>query len=1163
VSGAAVLAAAAVLLPGSALSVAQIQEQSDGLADFDSRTGQIAPTKQQRAAARNLRASVTWGQFGTPSTITRRGKFLAKNIRTKTPAGAARAWLRAHRRVFGLGSLNGLVLESANQFAKSKAYAVNLRQQIKGLPTSDGGLITIGVSRAKKARGWNIAYVSSSLTRASSLAGTVQFSAATGWVRAAKAGRVTKSVANILSRKRGGGGWTRFGVAGLTQPQLVRLVAFPTVRQGVVPAYESYVVDGKKSIGLRTFIDARNGALLARYNTTENFASGFRQQAVTVTPFSGALPPTDGACGPNHPFTVGAGVRAASGFANATNPNTDIILELWRVGTPNVLLLQADTLLTPERFRYEPAGGVPTGDYFVRVCDFPDGGAPPAPFTYTGTITLDDSPAPPAYWARWKVFPANPALGPLGQDPWNRPALDSRETWCWRPGPGCDRIVGNLASRAPWDHDMKADVPTNTTIGNNANSAESWTNFQVPGPFQFRPTSPFARDYSYPWTDAWNQTDCNSSLGFTPGVSWDISAAVTNLFVTHNRMHDFAYFLGFTEDNWNSQDHNFGLTEAWRQNDPVLGSAQAGGAIPTALAFALGARNNANMSTLPEGASSVSNMFLWQPQAGSFYPPCADGDYDVSIIGHEYGHMIENRTIGKGTARAGFHAGAMGEAFGDLVAIEYAQENSFDNGTSPTVVGAYTTGNPHHGIRNYDVGFPTSGADPKPGRQLSINSLNFGNIGYDASGNEVHSDGEIWIATNWSVRRELVAKYNKQYPYSDEDLQADCANGLVNVDRCPGNRRWVQLLLDGMLLMPTNTSMVQARDAVLAADLMRFGGANQKELWLGFARAGLGRTAASTNGAVNSDSDPLPDFDAVGTEPANVKFVAKGLDGTALNARIYVGHYEARISPIADTNPATTASSNLDDTAAFAPGTYELVAHAPGYGHVRFRETFKSGHDKTITIEFPTNWASATSGATATTTDGAATVAGLIDDTENTNWNAPATNTAGAITVDGKSAVINLGGTDPVRVKYVQVSAMVAPGNNRFSALRSFEIWACNNGGSLALKTHAPAADCSTDAGFKKVYSSAANAFPGQAPRPIAPELILRRFDTPDFTATHVKFVVKSSQCTGADSPYQGDQDADPTNNTDCDSNVATNSSRNLVRTTELQVFKSNPDIND
>ncbi len=318
-----------------------------------------------------------------------------------------------------------------------------------------------------------------------------------------------------------------------------------------------------------------------------------------------------------------------------------------------------------------------------------------------------------------------------------------------------------------------------------------------------------------------------------------------------------------------------------------------------------------------------------------------------------------------------------------------------------------------------------------------------------------------------------------------------------------------------MLLMPPNTSMVQARDAVLAADLMRFGGANQKELWLGFARAGLGRTAASTNGGVNSDTDPLPDFDAVGTTPANVKFEAKGLDGTALNARIYVGHYEARISPIADTNPATTASSNVDDTAAFAPGTYEFVAHVPGYGHVRFRETFRSGRDKTIRIEFPTNWASTTSGATATTADGAATVA--QPDRRHREHELERSGHEHRRRDHGEREV---GGHQPRRdrsrpgqVRPGQRHA--GPGNSRFSALRSFEIWACNNGGSLALKTHTPPADCSTDAGFKKVYSSGANAFPGSAPRPIAPQLILRRFDVPDFNATHVKLVVKTSQCTG------------------------------------------------
>ena len=54
-----------------------------------------------------------------------------------------------------------------------------------------------------------------------------------------------------------------------------------------------------------------------------------------------------------------------------------------------------------------------------------------------------------------------------------------------------------------------------------------------------------------------------------------------------------------------------------------------------------------------------------------------------------------------------------------------------------------------------------------------------------------------------------------------------------------------------------------------------------------------------------------------------------------MNARFYVGHYEARASQIADTNPATVPGAiNLDNTAKFAPGKYEFVAVAPGQGHV-------------------------------------------------------------------------------------------------------------------------------------------------------------------------------------------------------------------------------------
>ena len=143
---------------------------------------------------------------------------------------------------------------------------------------------------------------------------------------------------------------------------------------------------------------------------------------------------------------------------------------------------------------------------------------------------------------------------------------------------------------------------------------------------------------------------------------------------------------------------------------------------------------------------------------------------------------------------------------------------------------------------------------------------------------------------------------------------------------------------------------------------------------------------------------------------------------------------------------------------------------------------------------------------------------------------------------------------------------MIGAGASRFSALRSFEIWACNNVGGLGLarvKHDPPTGDCTTDAGYSKVYASPDNAFPGNPPRPVAPHLILRRFDLPDFDATHLRFVVKTSQCTGAGSGFQGDQDADPINNSDCDSNVATNSTRNLVRSAELQVFRLNVDVDD
>jgi extracellular elastinolytic metalloproteinase len=502
----------------------------------------------------------------------------------------------------------------------------------------------------------------------------------------------------------------------------------------------------------------------------------------------------------------------------------------------------------------------------------------------------------------------------------------------------------------------------------------------------------------------------------------------------------------------------------------------------------------------------------------------------------------------------------MGESHGDLFGMEYVNENGFVPvaGENKYAIGAYATGNQSRAIRNYGMNMPTSGGIPKPGQQLLINALNFSDIGYDVTGPQVHADGEIYSRVNFTLRQLLIDKYDDDYPADDEDLQTDCADGQVPAHRCPGNRRWMQLVFDSMLLMPVAPTMINARDAVLSADLMRFGGANQKELWLGYARGGMGANASA---ASPNDGEPVPDFEPVGSKFGTVRFRAENDDGDPVNARIYVGHYEARVSPIADTNPATTGPINLDDTAKFAPGEYEFVAHAPGYGHVRFDLEIRSNRSRTVEIEFPTNWASATSGATVTSPNVGATLAGLIDDTENTQWAATADNFTGTptpgspggnLTVDGKQATVDLAGSGAIRVRYVQVSAHIGPNSGRFAPVRQFELWACNS----------HRANCSTDAGFSRVYTSPENAFPSDPPRPVAPHLILRRFDTPDFTATHVRFVVKTNQCTGGPG-YQGDQDADPTNNPDCDSNVPGNSARNFVRTAELQVFRNSPEIDD
>ena len=126
------------------------------------------------------------------------------------------------------------------------------------------------------------------------------------------------------------------------------------------------------------------------------------------------------------------------------------------------------------------------------------------------------------------------------------------------------------------------------------------------------------RDYTQPFTDAWNNSKCGVEQ-LLPGGN-DINASVTDLFVSHNVMHDYSYYLGFTEANYNLQLQNLGRGGV--EGDQEIGNAQAGaiGGAQTGLG-----RDNANQIALQDGIPGITNQYLFQPLAGAFYAPCTDG----------------------------------------------------------------------------------------------------------------------------------------------------------------------------------------------------------------------------------------------------------------------------------------------------------------------------------------------------------------------------------------------------------------------------------------------------------------------------------------------------------------------------------------------------------
>ena len=669
---------------GSVLTpVAGAQESGD----FDRRSGFLAPTSAQLGAVARLGATAQWNRFGTPSSLSRQGGFLATGL-AGDPATAARTFISRYRTLFRLSEegVRNLQLVSVSPFANSRARAVIFNQTFGGIPAAVDGLITVGI------RDGSVAYVSSSSAGDQAAPASPTLSPAQAWARAAQdVGVAVGDVSNVRQEQ----GWTLLDVAGLSTPQRVRLRALPSPNAGVRTAYEVLVIqpEVEPPLGFKSYVDARSGNVLLRRDQVMEFSAGpLMTHANRTGPFAGTTgddtpghdtpsdaPDPENDCGgfhfipapgpipPADPgvfeiLAVATGIGPGSPLPPGNIPVEDPVLYLWFVddadtpgNDPDVVAFRQDFLTSPEVLEYRVPPGK-WGTYAIQVCEFSDDSLL-NPFPYVGEwFTRQELPGDEGvgapYPPRWKAFftESNPPFSPFPL-PANPPDVsDTREIWCWenmtpipseassaadcRNGPE----LKNLASRVPWDYRPRSDTPTFTTIGNNAWTGEAWFSPLTPAE-QYRPFD-FRRRYVYPWTNQWTESRCSPEVFATPQRN-DIDAAVTNLFVSHNRMHDWSYFLGFTERNFNAQEDNFGNSGA--ENDPEIGDAQAAavnGGYPS-----FRGRNNANQFVFPDGVATPTNMYLWQPTAG-FYGACADGDYDMSVIAHEYAHLIADRMVG-------------------------------------------------------------------------------------------------------------------------------------------------------------------------------------------------------------------------------------------------------------------------------------------------------------------------------------------------------------------------------------------------------------------------------------------------------------------------------------------------------------------------------------
>lgn len=415
-------------------------------------------------------------------------------------------------------------------------------------------------------------------------------------------------------------------------------------------------------------------------------------------------------------------------------------------------------------------------------------------------------------------------------------------------GPGISRstltLIGNEAPNPGQNNLGWMTDGTNITDGNNVEAGpDLMAPNGVDAPIMGSPNRVFIFDYNPPPLGS----DQPSTTSYRSGDS-------TNMFYWVNVFHDRLYSAGFTEAARNFQEDNFG--RGGIGGDRI--SAEAQDLTTNFSAGADGLRPHLQVQTFTQ------------------ITPARDGALEGAVFLHELTHGLSSRLIGNGTGLGGIRAGGMSEGWSDFYALMMVSTANDSVGgiypLSPYVSINFSvlgTDNYYYGIRRFPYAVKTTVGGPmnRPHNPLTFADIdpaqvNVGDGAYPAANGpyisttatQVHNEGEVWCAMLFEVRARLIAR----------------------LGFAAGTQRMLQLVTDGMKLLPLNPNFLQGRDAILAADQAGFGGADVDDIWAGFAARGAG-FHATDDGTTVTESFSVPNVEI--TDPFSVSDAPGDNDG--------------------------------------------------------------------------------------------------------------------------------------------------------------------------------------------------------------------------------------------------------------------------------------------